>query len=346
MIKRRGDFFGRAQEIKRIYARLNATPPGSVSVVGESKIGKSSLLNFIYMPQNRQEYLEFPDRMIMVFLDFQQEQSMTMDSFVRTLTGMASLELNGRLDVSDCSSGLDCIRSLIHRLDESGYRLAILMDGFESITRNPNFDLEFFSFLRFLANHFNVAYLTSSTRPLQILCHTQEIADSPFFNIFSTMRLGLFERADAEQLISIPSERVGNPLGAYSQDLIDLAGLFPVFLQMACSHAVEFLEEHPDRQLDLSMVRRRFYDEAIDYYEHVWESLTVEERKTIECLANEKKLPESKEYVVPELRRKSYIWEVDGKPMLFSDTFREFSLTKAAEHRTGFFRRFFGGSTG
>ena len=48
MIKHREDFFGRAQEVKRIYARLNASPPGSISIVGDRKIGKSSLLNYIY----------------------------------------------------------------------------------------------------------------------------------------------------------------------------------------------------------------------------------------------------------------------------------------------------------
>src|SRR5205085_2833792 len=45
MLKHRDDFFGRGPEIKRIFARLNATPPGSISVVGDRKIGKSSLLN-------------------------------------------------------------------------------------------------------------------------------------------------------------------------------------------------------------------------------------------------------------------------------------------------------------
>jgi len=70
MIQRWRDFFGRKQEVRRIYARLNATPPGSVSVVGDRKIGKSSLLNYIYMDQNRKTYLEDPRRMIMVFLDF------------------------------------------------------------------------------------------------------------------------------------------------------------------------------------------------------------------------------------------------------------------------------------
>src|SRR5262245_41560992 len=239
MIKTREDFFGRTQEVKRIYARLNATPPGSISIVGDRKIGKSSLLNHIYMHHNRLAHLEQPQRMVMVFLDFQQEKSMSMQSFVRTLLGIANYELRGRLNVSDAALSLDGIKDMVQRLDGAGYRLAILLDEFEGITTNPNFSLEFFSFLRYLANHYNVAYITSSARDLQVLCHTKEIADSPFFNIFSTMRLGTFQRAEAEELVRVPSERVGKPLGPHFESILEIAGLFPFFLQMACSHAVE-----------------------------------------------------------------------------------------------------------
>ena len=90
-----------------------------------------------------------------------------------------------------------------------------MLDEFEAVTTNPNFSLEFFSFLRFLANHYNVAYLTSSARDLQVLCHTEEISDSPFFNIFSTMRLTVFQPAEAEELDPrAQSERAGADAGA------------------------------------------------------------------------------------------------------------------------------------
>lgn len=346
MIQRRGDFYGREQEVKRIYSRLNASHPGSVSLVGEPKIGKSSLLNYVYMPQNRQEYLDQPDRTIMLFLDFQQESRMSMETFVRTLIGMASIEIKDHVDLSNCGSGLDGVRGLVHRLNESGYRIALLMDGFEAVTRNENFDLEFFSFLRFLANHYDVAYITSSSRALQILCHTQEIADSPFFNIFSTMRLGLFEPEEALQLVMEPSQRVGRPLSPYRDAIVEMAGRFPFFLQMACSHAIEYLEQYPDQELDLRELRRRFDDEAIDEYNHIWDNLEDEERRSLADLATDRRVPDSQEYVIPELRRKAYIEEIDGVPRLFSASFRDFVRSRSGERRSGFFRRLFGGSSG
>ena len=218
-----------------------------MSVVGDRKIGKSSLLNYVYMRQTRETHLDDPDRMVMVFLDFQEEKDMSMETFVRTLLGIAAIELRGRVAVSDCAHSLDGIKDFVQRLSTAGYRLAILLDEFEAVTTNRNFGLEFFSFLRFLANHYDVAYLTSSARDLQILCHTKEISDSPFFNIFSTMRLSVFQPQEAAELIRVPSEARRAAAGAVSTTDPRDVGLFPFFIQMACSHTLEWLEEHPPR---------------------------------------------------------------------------------------------------
>ncbi|HOT02427.1 MAG TPA: ATP-binding protein, partial [Acidobacteriota bacterium] len=43
-------FFGRRREVTRIFSRIGAARPQSVSVVGERRIGKSSLLNHIASP--------------------------------------------------------------------------------------------------------------------------------------------------------------------------------------------------------------------------------------------------------------------------------------------------------
>lgn len=349
MIKHRDDFFGRTQEIKRIYARLNATPPGSISIVGDRKIGKSSLLNFVYARANRQQYLEYPDKTVMVFLDLQQDKGMSMESFVRTLLGIANFELRGRLDVSDCALSLDGIKDLVQRLDGAGFRIAILLDEFEAVTTNPNFSLEFFSFLRFLANHYNVAYLTSSARDLQVLCHTKEISDSPFFNIFSTMRLAVFQRSEAEELIRVPSERVGKPLGAHVDAILDLAGLFPFFIQMACSHAIEYLDEHPEAgEPDFREVRRRFYEEAKLHYRYIWDGFDEHQKSTVLRVAKGKGLPDALKHVFEELERRHYVEDEKARPRLFASTFDDFVRTEAGkgeEKGASFLGRLFGGKS-
>ena len=324
MIKSRDSFFGRQQEIRRIFARLNASPPGSMSIVGERKIGKSSLLNFVYMRQTREANLDDPERMVMVFLDFQEEKDMSIETFVKTLLGIAAIELRGRVAVEDCAHSLDGIKDFVQRLSNSGYRLAILLDEFDAITTNSSFGLEFFSFLRFLANHYDVAYITSSARDLQVLCHTKEISDSPFFNIFSTLRLSVFQPQEATELIRVPSEAAGRPLQKYENAVLEMAGLFPFFLQMACSHTIEWMEEHQQSAPDFAAIRRHFYDEAKLHYRYIWDTFDAHERSAVVRVAQQRAIPDALRHVLSELETKHYVEPVDGKSRLFASTFEEF----------------------
>jgi len=345
MIKKPEDFFGRQQETKRIFARLNATPPGSISVVGERKIGKSSLLLHLTRQAQRQKHLEQPERMVMVLLDFQQEKAMSMESFVRLLMSTAGQELRGRVDLTGCPPTLEGVKEMVQRLGAAGLRLAILLDEFDAVTTNPVFDLEFFSFLRFLANHYDVAYVTSSARDLQTLCHTREIADSPFFNIFSNMRLAVFQPDEALDLIRIPSERIGRPLAAHADALLSMAGRFPFFLQLACSHAVEYLEEHPEaRAPDFGEVRRAFTQEAALHYRYIWDGFDDYQRSALLRLAQGRGVPEALGHVVDELAGKNYVVEEAGRPRLFSSSFEEFVKTEGArrEKRPSLITRIFG----
>jgi hypothetical protein len=262
--------------------------------------------------------------MIMVFLDLQEQKGMSMESFVRTLMGIARYELRDRVDISDCALSLDGVKDLVQRLDKNGFRLAILLDEFDCVTTNPNFDLEFFSFLRFLANHYDVAYLTSSARDLQALCHTKEISDSPFFNIFSTLRLSSFPRDEAEELIRVPSQRVGLPLEQHVDRILDISGLFPLYIQMTCSYAIEYLQEHPGQQPDFEQIRRNFYEEAKFHYRYMWETFDAHERSAVLRVARNKKIPDALRHVVGELEGKRYVEPAARGGKLFSSTFEEF----------------------
>ena len=144
--------------------------------------------------------------MVMVFLDLQRDSGMSMETFVRTLLGVAQLRAARTASTSPAARTTStACATWCSGSTAASFRLVLLLDEFETVTTNANFSLEFFSFLRYLANHYNVAYLTSSERDLQQLCHTKEISDSPFFNIFSTLPLTVFKPDEAEALIREPS---------------------------------------------------------------------------------------------------------------------------------------------
>ena len=74
MIRTPAAFFGRQRETARLAARIASDPPQSVAIVGDRRVGKSSLLNYISHPEVVGDYLEEPEKTIFLFLDFQEEQ--------------------------------------------------------------------------------------------------------------------------------------------------------------------------------------------------------------------------------------------------------------------------------
>ena len=69
-IKDTRNFFGRRQEIATIMSRIGAGDPQSVSIIGERKIGKSSLLRALFT-QN-EAYLGRRDEYVFIYSDLQE----------------------------------------------------------------------------------------------------------------------------------------------------------------------------------------------------------------------------------------------------------------------------------
>jgi serine/threonine protein kinase len=178
MITNPRDFFGREREIRKIYSRLDAPHPQSISIVGERRIGKSSLLNYIYHRTNRKQHMQSYHEGIFVYLDFQGRVDFDPPRFIDFLFNVFSYETQGGKEFVEGERSLARLKDVVEGLHDEGRRIIVLMDEFESITRNPNFDEGFFSFLRALANSYRVAYVTSSCDELQLMCHNKDISST------------------------------------------------------------------------------------------------------------------------------------------------------------------------
>src|SRR5258705_2838309 len=77
-IKDPAQFFGRTREVSKIFSRIGASRPQSLSVVGERRIGKSSLLNFVNDPQVRRRFLPRFEAYAFPFIDLQQNSRITL----------------------------------------------------------------------------------------------------------------------------------------------------------------------------------------------------------------------------------------------------------------------------
>lgn len=318
-IKDPAQFFGRAREVSKIFSRIAASRPQSISVVGERRIGKSSLLYYISHPQVRARFLDRPEAYAFAFIDLQQKRRITLTEFFRELFALLAKE-TGEESFTRLEPTFDSVRAVLENFRRQGRKLIILMDEFDAITTNRAFDLEFYSFLRSIANNYDVAYVTSSARDLQELCYTQLIADSPFFNIFTNVFLRAFTRKESLELITRPSAEAGLPLEGYSRRIIEIAGYFPYFLQIACSAYFDYLLEN-DGKLNREEVEATFLDEAKGQFRFIWDHMNDSFRRAIRDFAEDGRVEKEQEQTYEDLKRAGYFIEDDRGPRLFSSLF-------------------------
>jgi AAA+ ATPase superfamily predicted ATPase len=328
MIQDIDEFYGRDIDVEKIYSRIGSSRPQSISIVGERRIGKSSLLNYIYHPANRLKYLKRPDEYIFIFIDFQERRNIEIPDFFSILYEGLYEEFHGNIELS-VDPDYEGFKKIISTFDEHGLKLIMLFDEFELITKNTNFNSEFYSFCRSIANNFNVSYIVSSGRNLQTLCHSKVISDSPFFNIFSNLTVSQYNRTDAVSLIKGPAEKMNYKLQSYVDFIIDIAGFYPFFIQIACASLFEYVKDGKlDSKAMIEAVKEDFLDEAKVHFQQIWETANVDEREVLLTLAVGKKIQHSQEYLVKILEKEGYVKPGKKKPEIFSSLFGEYILNR------------------
>ncbi|MBL8152176.1 MAG: serine/threonine protein kinase, partial [Blastocatellia bacterium] len=161
---------------------------------------------------------------------------------------------------------------------------------------------------------------TSSARDLQVLCHTDQIADSPFFNIFTNVYLRPFTPEEAASLVRDPSQAVGVALEPYLRQIIEIGGYFPFFLQIGCSNYFDHILENAT-VVDRVRIEEGFMDEARVHFRYIWEHFSDEEREVMEAFAEGKEVKKRHAHVFEELRRSGYFIEESGTTRIFSRLF-------------------------
>ncbi len=321
-IRESRNFFGRHHEIATIMSRVNADDPQSISIIGERKIGKSSLLRALL--HQRESYLRRTDEYVFIYSDLQESLHGDVEGFFSTI--MKDVALTRYYPkIAEKPPTYENFRKLAVDLARARVKLVLLLDEFDAITRNKNFGLEFFSFLRSLPNNYTVSYVITSAHDLLQYCHSQEIAGSPFFNIFHKMNLSCFPKEEAMELIAGPSQKAGYSLLPYATFILKLAGRFPFFLQLACCSIFEYLQTHPSREFpDLQFVRKRFYEEARDHFQYLWDHLPKRERIVCQKIVRHEEFEKSDRTFLDSLIQRGYAQETAEGASLFSDVFNTF----------------------
>ena len=107
------DFFGRRRELATIFSRIEAKEPQSVSVVGERRIGKSSLLRALL--RRRTAFLGRPDEFVFVYLDLQENMHGDASQFFSALIEEIALARQDSV-IAENRPTYENVRKLVARL--------------------------------------------------------------------------------------------------------------------------------------------------------------------------------------------------------------------------------------
>lgn len=197
MIQNPNEFIGRKAEISHIVARLKTMQ--SCSVVGERRIGKSSLLYHLFQTGN--ERLD-DTNIRFVYIDLTDACVQTAVDFLMTVLQEIGLSSDGIKDDNKLTRNLVAFDSQIKALQQSGKTVVLCLDEFEGLFSNPQeFSDPFFNHLRSMINQRKLVLVTASRQPLEIYSLENKLT-SPFFNLFSITELGDFTEQDVEGFIA------------------------------------------------------------------------------------------------------------------------------------------------
>ena len=316
LVKDPAMFFGREVELKRLQTCL--TNMQSASIVGMSRIGKSSLL--YQLARN------LPDKMgqnyVPVYVNLQDPRYQSAAGFLKSVVMGLSERMGGILavdSVRDMSSFFDTIDGL----GRINARPVLCLDKFEEFVQRPKeFSSDFLEALRALCGQAKLAMVTASRESLSDLVRPDG-QGSPFANIFHRVDLGLLESDAAQALRREPFERQGIRLSHADDELVqELGGRHPFFLQMACYYLYEALGQSQDNRADV--VRESFGLEAESHFERLWNDLSAGEKAALDAVIGRAGRTDETERVLKHLERRGVVEKADGGWTVFNVAFASY----------------------
>jgi hypothetical protein len=282
-------FVGRRAEIRQIVSRLTSSAHESTSVVGERRMGKTSLLNYLVHPEVAPVLGLDPQAYCLVYLDFQGLTDITPGRFWQRVLGKMARAacdpaLAGQMKDLAARSDFDLfdLEDLFDAVGACQVTTVLLLDEFEYVTQNPNFGSDFFGGLRALAIHHCLALVPATRRELVDLCHSDEIKGSPFFNIFANVVLRPMPGPDLDDLWQGYATGSRWDVGAEHKELVlRLGGGHPFFVQMAGYYLIEGLARGLSAQPLRDFVAAEFDQQAEAHHTYLWSHCSESERVTL-----------------------------------------------------------------
>jgi len=319
-------FFGRKDLLKRIETELFYDNPQCLSIQGEKRIGKSSLINQVYHEAIRKEYAAIMlncQGLIANIRKYIKDIKNAEDEFFKLLNSEYLICLNTSQSGNKSPGFYDFISflSFIKKEAAEGQKFLIIFDEFEYLVQAEFADEIFFANLRSIANDpfFNLAYITITQKTLLDL--EREYSDfksSTFAGIFANISVGLLEKESIDDLRQYGFKKHNDELDEKKITLInEYAGLHPYYNNMICNHL--YNEKYCSIKFNSGVIEI----ELEEQYFHIWKHLTGKEKELMEKLAKKSidDIKKIRKKLLNKLENRGLIIKKDGNYSPFSSYF-------------------------
>jgi len=232
-----GAFIGRTEELNYIVNRMRSESPTSVSVVGEKRLGKTSLL--YHFSQTWAERVENPEKYVVIYLSLENPHSKAEIKFYQwvtnTLRACPQVKNNAALDnaLKVEAWNREMFEEALSKWKALGVLPVLCLDDFDALLKNKTFDDGFYENLRYLMMENDLMLVIASFEKLRVYKKIYGLTSS-FFNGGHTLFLKPFNEAEVTKLVCLKDHFGQTLLSTEEQKLArDWGKQHPYLLQLA-----------------------------------------------------------------------------------------------------------------
>jgi hypothetical protein len=264
---------GREREFRSLGSRLRSGlsgPPGSALVIGLPGLGRSTFFAQLASRGLRRKALG-PLADELAFCPLRLVSAEGMDE--HRILGMMRDALDG--DAVDaprepCTEA-ELENALQQAIGDRDRAHVFLVDDFHLISQSPAFSPSFFSFLRYLGYNLRAGYVLTSQLEISEMALRQEVQASPFWNIFSKIRLRPLSVDDGFATLSASVAGLAGVSDEHVRALLRYSDGIP-FLLAAVSKAAAEAAREPEGWHSGRLLERALHH-AAPVLDQVWDAV-------------------------------------------------------------------------
>lgn len=320
-IKNPDGFYGRNEIMERIFRDIGREQMQSHCVIGEMKIGKTSLLHQITHREVQEKYIKEVDPFIFLKTDIplfpDAPKTIFFEEWAKDISKISQLPPPEDI-------GYLSFRRFVEDVIGKGHRIIVLLDDFGATLANSNLDRDFFEFLRALTQNYDISFILFLRTSLQYLLKEEKFKDalsSPFFNALNISYLRFLKESEARSLIAEPAQKRGVDISDAADFILEQAYYHPFLLQLLSS--IVFNKKRAS-DVNHEKILWEFENQTVDFFTYLWEHSDSEEKEALgKLISGEKDISKT---ALDNLDKRSIV--IENRSKIFCPAFEEFVKKK------------------